>query len=244
MLLTLMKLRLELLHEDLAARFMISVSTVSSVFSTWVKILASVLKPSIQMPAPEFIRANLPKCSSKYKNVRYIGLHKNFYRETQEACSPSAYMVGLQKAQYHQGVGSDHTKRENWLPVKGLGRACLRQAHCAEQQLFRYCRAIWSVHGRQRFPYCRWFTSEAGTASATTWCQREGTNDSSWCCKDNSGGKSANLCREGYWKSKTLPHPEGNSPNYSLIAGRWYHSGMWWVMQFAWSICKLTYFYM
>ena len=51
---------------------MISVSTVSSVFSTWVKVLASVLKSSIQMPAPEFIRANLPKCFSKYKYLRGI----------------------------------------------------------------------------------------------------------------------------------------------------------------------------
>ena len=43
MLLTLMKLKLGLINEDLAFRFMVSVGTVSSVFITWVKLMSKEL---------------------------------------------------------------------------------------------------------------------------------------------------------------------------------------------------------
>jgi len=72
MLLTLMKLRLGLLNEDIAYRFDIAESTVSSIFTTWIKVLASVLEPTIRTPPPECIRPNLPRCFSKYKNLRGI----------------------------------------------------------------------------------------------------------------------------------------------------------------------------
>ncbi len=72
LLLTLMKLRLGLLHQDLAQRFGLSNSTVSSIFSTWVKVLAATLKESIQMPPPEYIRPNLPHCFRRYPRLRGI----------------------------------------------------------------------------------------------------------------------------------------------------------------------------
>ena len=72
MLLTLMKLQLDLLLEDIAQRFGIAPSTVSSIITTWVKGIATILGPSVTMPPPENIKANLPKCFSKYKNLRGI----------------------------------------------------------------------------------------------------------------------------------------------------------------------------
>ena len=42
-LLTLMRLRLGLMFEDLADRFCISVSTCSNLFTTWIKLLSNLL---------------------------------------------------------------------------------------------------------------------------------------------------------------------------------------------------------
>ena len=46
----LMKLRLILKEKDLADRFHLSQSTVSSTFRTWIKVLACVLKNVIYVP--------------------------------------------------------------------------------------------------------------------------------------------------------------------------------------------------
>ena len=73
MLLTLMKLRLGLLNKDLADRFQLAESTVSSIFTTWVKVLAVVLKPTITTPPVECIQVNMPKCfKKKYPRLRGI----------------------------------------------------------------------------------------------------------------------------------------------------------------------------
>lgn len=48
--LVLMKLRLGLMNEDLADRFGIICSTVSSIFNTWIKVLSKYLKGTIYYP--------------------------------------------------------------------------------------------------------------------------------------------------------------------------------------------------
>ena len=63
--LTLMKLRLGFTNADLAQRFGISRSTVSTIFSTWVKIWDSELKCLIYNPSMEVVKKTLPK---KLKN--------------------------------------------------------------------------------------------------------------------------------------------------------------------------------
>lgn len=60
LLLVLMKLRLCLVHEDLADRFGVSIGTVSSVITTWVKVLCSALRKLIYWPPSDYIRAQLP----------------------------------------------------------------------------------------------------------------------------------------------------------------------------------------
>ena len=73
-LLTLMKLRLGSTNADLAQRFGISRSTVSTIFNTWVKILANELKCLIYNPSMEVVKKTLPKKFKKpgYCKVRHI----------------------------------------------------------------------------------------------------------------------------------------------------------------------------
>ena len=74
MLMTLMKLRLGLQNKDLSDIFEVPCATVSSVFGTWVKVLANLLKATITMPSSQIIKANLPKVfrMSKFCNIRGI----------------------------------------------------------------------------------------------------------------------------------------------------------------------------
>ncbi|GFT23063.1 uncharacterized protein TNCV_1858181 [Trichonephila clavipes] len=51
-----MKLRLGLLHEDLAFRFKISKSAASSIFKEWVRRLAEILKKYIRVPSKQYRR--------------------------------------------------------------------------------------------------------------------------------------------------------------------------------------------
>ncbi|GFU16751.1 THAP domain-containing protein 4 [Trichonephila clavipes] len=55
-----MKLRLGLLHEDLAFRFKISKSAASSIFKEWVRRLAEVLKKHIRVPSKQQYRRRVP----------------------------------------------------------------------------------------------------------------------------------------------------------------------------------------
>ena len=70
-LLTLMKLRLGLLNHDLADRFHVSKTLVSSVFITWVKVLARLLKFLVYWPDKQSVKDNLPQSLAQlYPNIR------------------------------------------------------------------------------------------------------------------------------------------------------------------------------
>lgn len=74
-LLTLMRLRLNLLNEDLADRFGISTLLCSQTFTTWIKIISQVLGTALVVWLPrESIRDNLPNCFNKkgYSKCRVI----------------------------------------------------------------------------------------------------------------------------------------------------------------------------
>ena len=72
-LLTLMKLRLALLTEDLAFRFQVSSATASSIFITWIKLMSKELAVLIIWPSRSQIKKTLPSCFRKlYPKVRCI----------------------------------------------------------------------------------------------------------------------------------------------------------------------------
>ena len=73
-LLTMMKLRLGSTNADLAQRFAVSATTVTNIFTTWVKLLASELGCLIYNPPYEVFRKTLPKKFHKpsYSKVRHI----------------------------------------------------------------------------------------------------------------------------------------------------------------------------
>ena len=71
---TLMRLRMEFLHEDLAYRFGVSTTMVSRVILTWVQFLYKsfdVLKDAM-FTDRDYVRKNMPKSFKKYKNIRCI----------------------------------------------------------------------------------------------------------------------------------------------------------------------------
>lgn len=72
--LTMMKLRLGLLLEDLADRFGISSSLASNIFTTWVKVLSQTLGALVFNPPKEVVRSNLPPTfqNPKFNEVRHI----------------------------------------------------------------------------------------------------------------------------------------------------------------------------
>ena len=65
-LLTMMRSRLGLLAGDLANRFKVSNSLVSSVFTTWVRLMSLELRWLINYPNCNIIRRNLPSMLRKY----------------------------------------------------------------------------------------------------------------------------------------------------------------------------------
>ena len=60
-LLVLMRLRLNLLIEDLAYRFNVAKSTVCHIFTTWIDVMAIRLKFLVKWPTKEMVQANMPQ---------------------------------------------------------------------------------------------------------------------------------------------------------------------------------------
>lgn len=74
MVMTLMKLRLGLLNQDLADRFEISTAQVSRIFTTWIKILDKFLGSLVFNPSKEVVLENLPPSfqTPNYSSVQHI----------------------------------------------------------------------------------------------------------------------------------------------------------------------------
>ncbi len=70
LLMTLMKLCLGVINELLSDMFVISTSSVSQIVNTYIKMLATVLRPLILWPSKQKIRDTLPKSPQKYTNLR------------------------------------------------------------------------------------------------------------------------------------------------------------------------------
>ena len=74
LLLTLMKIRLGLLNQDLADRFGVSKQSVSNIFTTWVKVLDKFIGSLVFNPPKDMVRENLPPSfkNPTYSSVRHI----------------------------------------------------------------------------------------------------------------------------------------------------------------------------
>ena len=68
LLLVLMKLKLSLLHTDLAFRFGLELCDVSRIYSKWVKALSRAMQFLIIWPGRQALRKNLSRCFKNYKN--------------------------------------------------------------------------------------------------------------------------------------------------------------------------------
>ena len=98
---TLMKLKLGLLIEDLAFRFQVSPSTLSSIFITWVKLMSKELPALIIWPSRQQIRKHLPSCFRKlYPKVRCIIDCFECFTETPSGLDLAAAMWSEYKHHY------------------------------------------------------------------------------------------------------------------------------------------------
>ena len=68
LLLVLMKLKVGLLHTDLACRFSLSLSNVSHIYKSWITILSEELEMFLVWPERDDLRRNLPESFPNFKN--------------------------------------------------------------------------------------------------------------------------------------------------------------------------------
>lgn len=71
---TLIRLRLGLLHQDLAYRFKTNTRQVSTIILTWIQLLYKQFETirKLMFATKDKVRKHLPKCFKKYKNIRCI----------------------------------------------------------------------------------------------------------------------------------------------------------------------------
>ncbi|XP_071079603.1 uncharacterized protein [Haliotis cracherodii] len=82
----LMRLRLGLLVLDLAKRFRVSASAVSSIFNSWIDKMYFGLSFQIYWPSQETVRLNMPEsCQSTYPTTRVVIACTEVYTETPDS---------------------------------------------------------------------------------------------------------------------------------------------------------------
>ena len=72
-LMTMMRLRLGIMHEDIAWRFSVSSSTVTQIITTWIRLLSKEMSCLIVWPSKEQVHATLPDSFRRlYPKTRVI----------------------------------------------------------------------------------------------------------------------------------------------------------------------------
>lgn len=70
--LTMIRLKVGLLYEDLAARFSISVGSVFSIFNTWINLIYVDLKQLCELPSRRVLIENQSETMKNFEDVRII----------------------------------------------------------------------------------------------------------------------------------------------------------------------------
>ena len=99
MLMTFMKLKLNLTEEDLAFRFEVSVPHVSCILSTYILFLASEMKHAIVWPTVDALGAYYPKCFQSFGKVLSIIDCTEMYAQKPSLASSNSKMFSAYKNQ-------------------------------------------------------------------------------------------------------------------------------------------------
>ena len=117
--LTLMKLKLNMPMQDLAYCFGISLSTVSRIFSAWIVVLSVCLPPLIRWPKYEDSWRTMPQCFQAVfgnKTMVIIKCYEVFITR------PSNLMAQAQTFCTYKNFGWNNSTREYFIPLRRLGR--------------------------------------------------------------------------------------------------------------------------
>ena len=117
--LTLMKLKLNMPMQDLAYCFGISLATVSRIFSAWIVVLSVCLAPLIRWPKYEDSWRTMPQCFQAVfgnKTMVIIKCYEAFITR------PSNLMAQAQTFSTYKNFDWNNSTREYFIPLRRLGR--------------------------------------------------------------------------------------------------------------------------
>ena len=123
LLMTLMRLRLNMPEQFLAYEFSVSQTTVSRIFSNVIDVLYTRTTPFVFWPEREELLKIMPLQFWKHfgGKVAVIRLLRNLYRKTLKPHSQSTNMIFLQAPQHSKVFDGHNTTGCNFFHFKGLG---------------------------------------------------------------------------------------------------------------------------
>ena len=149
LLLTMMRLKLDLLVHDLAFRFNVGEALISSVFFTWIKFLSNELSWLIMWPDQNIIKQNLPTMFRDYypKCVVIIDCAEVFI-QTPTSLDVAAVLVRVQTPLHNEISRRHYPKWSDIIRIGLLRRKGKRQIHRRRLWVYFKPKAGKSSNGR------------------------------------------------------------------------------------------------